>query len=151
MEVNWHWNYKLLNYNKSVYVKNMIENKEFKSCILIDTNGLITSIKYHVDIFYELKLLGYINFFVLQSVINELDSIILKKKYENKYAKIAKSLIKFCNVIKCNGYTDDLILDFAMKFNYSVFTNDKILKIRLIKKNICVVYLRNKKKLEKTI
>ena len=96
----------------------MIENK---NSILIDTNGLITSIKYHIDIFYELNLLGYKNFFILQSVIYELKVIIQKKKSENNYAKIAIQLIKNCNIIECRGYTDDLIFNIAKKLQMIKF------------------------------
>lgn len=53
---------------------------EYKSGILIDTNIFMSAIQFHIDIFYELKLLGYINFFVLESVIKELNNIILNKK-----------------------------------------------------------------------
>lgn len=128
--------------------KNIFNNYNW---ILIDTNALMLPGQFHIDIFRELNKLGYINFLVLESVVLELKNIINKNKTHKKAAKIALKLVQKCNVINCFGYADNLIFDISIKNKLSVFTNDQELKHRLMNSNICVVYLRQKTYLEKTI
>ncbi|MBN2111367.1 MAG: DNA-binding protein [Methanosarcinaceae archaeon] len=117
--------------------------------VIIDTNGLMIPVQFNVDIFGELKRLGYDRFIVPLSVIRELES--LKKGLKGKdrtAAKVAYSLAQKCEIVGTSGYADDVIIDLADEHCAAVLTNDTVLRKRLESKDIPVICLRQRNRLE---
>lgn len=117
--------------------------------VIIDTNALMIPVQFNVDIFEELKRLGYDNHMVPTAVINELDMLIKNLKGKDKTAaKVARAMVDRCEIIKAEGHADDVILDLASELSASVLTNDAGLRKRLEEKDITVICLRQKNRLE---
>jgi rRNA-processing protein FCF1 len=120
--------------------------------VLLDANALMVPEQFGVDIFGELMRLGYVDCIVPESVIEEL--VRLKDKADKGLDKVAASvglsLAQRCKVISSTGYADLALENLAVKENAAVFTNDKELKKRLIRRGITVIYLRQGRYLEAT-
>ncbi len=104
--------------------------------ILLDTNFIINSIKYRIDINDKLKdlLLEPFELFIINKTLKELE----KKKLKNLTLKLIKNL----NILPSKTtYVDDDIVNLE---GYIVATNDKELKRRLRSKNIRIISLTNK-------
>ena len=105
--------------------------------IVIDTNSLIYAAKEKIDVITELKKIGFTKIIVPNEVLKELEFIQNDKKQkgaDKNAAKLAIQIIKFSKVDTIylgKGHPDDKILEFAVAKNFSVLTNDKILKKRL--------------------
>lgn len=118
--------------------------------IIIDTNALMIPVQFNVDIFEELKRLGYDSFIVPRSVINELNNLEKKLRGKDKTAvKVARSLAKRCDITENIGHADDVIVDLASTLAAAVLTNDIGLRKRLEEKDIPVICLRQKNRLER--
>jgi rRNA-processing protein FCF1 len=116
--------------------------------VIIDTNGLMIPGQFGLDIFSELKRLGFDSYLVAGASVKELEKISLQGKGEDRTAaKIALSLLNRCTIIKKNGLADDIITDMAVDMNAAVLTNDIELKKRLCSKGVTIVYLRGKTRL----
>lgn len=117
--------------------------------VIIDTNGLMIPVQFNVDIFEELRRLGYDTHLVPTAVIRELDSLIINLKGEDRIAaKVARSMADRCGIIEAEGHADDVILDLAVELCAAVLTNDAGLRRRLESKDITVICLRQKNRLE---
>tara|TARA_Y100000310_G_scaffold186269_1_gene186351 strand:- start:8098 stop:8448 length:351 start_codon:yes stop_codon:yes gene_type:complete len=107
--------------------------------IILDTDFLLTSIKFKVDIFSEINRICEFNYtlHIIDKTLDELKN----KKLEN----IALKLIKKLNIIKTNKdkTVDDLILELK-EDNLIVATQDQELKKRLKKENIQIITIRQK-------
>jgi rRNA-processing protein FCF1 len=113
--------------------------------VIIDTNGLMIPVQFKVDIFKELKRLGFDEFLVPEAVIDELDMLTKRSKGADRTAaKVARSLVDMCEVADVRGVADDVIAKLAVDLGAAVLTNDIDLKKRLSDMNITVVYLRQK-------
>ncbi len=111
--------------------------------VIPDSNALLMVFQFRINLESELeRLLGKYEIVVPSTVKNEL------KKLKNKYASLALSFSERYRTVSANGNTDDSILELAEKIKGIVVTNDRILKKRLRKKNIPVVFLRGKTHLE---
>ena len=105
--------------------------------IVIDTNSLIYAAKEKIDVITELKKMGFTKIVIPNEVLKELEFIQNDKKQrgsDKNAAKLALQIIKFSKVDTVHlgkGHPDDKILEFAVAKNFSVLTNDKILKKRL--------------------
>ncbi len=103
--------------------------------VILDTNFLLTAIKFKIDIFSQLQ---EYDVYILDKTLDELKN----KKNE----KLAKELLKKYNVkiIKTmsNKNVDDLLLEFN---DYIIATQDKELKEKLKKAKISTISLRQKK------
>ncbi|NYT19488.1 MAG: DNA-binding protein [Methanosarcinales archaeon] len=118
---------------------------------IIDTNGLMIPVQFKVDIFSELKRLGYDELIVPQAVINEIKILVKRYKGENKTAaKVALSLSERCTIVDRAGSADDVILQLALDTGASVLTNDVGLVKRLKEVDVTVVRLRQKNRLDIT-
>jgi rRNA-processing protein FCF1 len=117
--------------------------------VIIDTNALMIPVQFKVDIFEELKRLGFDIHLVPTAVITELDNLIKNLKGQDKIAaKVARSMAERCETVRAEGHADDIILELAMDLEAAVLTNDTGLRRRLEEKNIPVICLRQKNRLE---
>ncbi len=118
--------------------------------VIIDTNGFMIPIQFGVDIFEELKRLGFDEFFVPEAVIFEIEKLIKREKGLDKTAaKVARSMMDRCERINdTKGPADDVILRLATEIGAAVLTNDIGLKRRLAEKGIQTISLRQKNKLD---
>ncbi|AKB84481.1 DNA-binding protein [Methanococcoides methylutens] len=117
--------------------------------VIIDTNGLMIPVQFRVDIFSELKRLGYDELIVPQAVINEIGILIKRYRGENKTAaKVALSLADRCTIVDRTGSADDVILQLALDTGAAVLTNDVGLIGRLKEVDVTVVRLRQKNHLD---
>lgn len=118
------------------------------SRVIIDTNGLMIPGQFGLDIFSELKRLGFEPYLVARASVRELEKICSEGRGRDRTAaKIALSLLDRCTIIEKNGFADDIITDMAVDMNTAVLTNDIELKKRLCSKGVTIVYLRDKTRL----
>lgn len=113
---------------------------------ILDTNALLIPWHFKIDVFEELRGLGFVPA-TIKPVLRELSVL---KMNGSAGAGVALRLSERCQIIgSADGSTvDDQILNTALKYKAAVVTNDKLLKRDLRAHNICVVQLRNKKRLE---
>ncbi len=104
--------------------------------------------QFGVDIFSELKRLGFDSFFIPTASVRELEKIYLQGRGKDRAAaKIALSLLDRCSIIEKNGPADDIILDLALDMDAACLTSDIGLKKRLCSKGVTIVHLREKTRL----
>ena len=113
--------------------------------VIIDTNGLMVPGQFGIDIFSELKRLGFDSCLVLRASIKELEKIHAQSGGKDRTAaKVALSLVDRCTVVEKDGPADDAIVELARDKGTAVFTNDIELKKRLCSKGVTIVRLREK-------
>lgn len=106
-------------------------------------------VQFGVDIFEELKRLGFNEFYVPEAVVFEIEKLIKREKGSNRTAaKVARSMRDRCRLIAGNGHADDVILRLAIEMEAAVLTNDIGLKRRLAENGVQTVSLRQKNKLD---
>jgi rRNA-processing protein FCF1 len=106
-------------------------------------------VQFGVDIFEELRRLGFNEFFVPEAVVFEIEKLIRQGKGSDRTAaKVARSMANMCKRIDATGPADDVILRLAEDMGTAVLTNDIGLKRRLAEKGIQTVSLRQKNKLD---
>ena len=122
--------------------------------ILLDTNFLLRTFQFKVDIFSEIERICNFNYklYVLDKTVDELKYIIEKQKGKHKEAaKIGLQLLKIkkIEIIKTDSSekTDDIIVEYAYKKDYWVETQDKDLKRKLINQGTTTIILKQKKML----
>ncbi len=116
--------------------------------VIIDTNGLMMPGQFGVDVFSELKRLGFDSCFVAAASVRELEKIYLHGRGKDRSAaKIALSLLDRCTIIEKNGPADDVILGLALDMDAACLTSDTGLKKRLCSKGVTIVHLREKTRL----
>ena len=129
--------------------------------ILLDTNFLLIPAAFNVDIFSEFNRIFPKNkLFILDKSIEELINIELKQKGKYKQeARLGLQMVKKYKIstIKTekhiNTYkstskilnVDDLIVDFALKEDYLIATQDKEIKAKIKKYNKKSIILKQKK------
>ena len=64
--------------------------------VIIDTNGFMIPVQFGVDIFEELKRLGFDEFFVPEAVVFEIEKLIKRERGSNRAASVSA----------CNSYTE---------------------------------------------
>ena len=117
--------------------------------IIIDTNGFMIPVQFGVDIFEELKRLGFNEFFVPEAVVSEIEKLIKRGKGSDRIAaKVARLMMDRCERIAGTGPADDVILRLAKDTGAAVLTNDIELKRRLAQIGVQSVSLRQKNKLD---
>ncbi|MEK6835172.1 MAG: hypothetical protein AABX61_02825 [Nanoarchaeota archaeon] len=109
--------------------------------IVLDTNIILDSLKFKVDLFEEIRRICDFNY-----EVKILDKTL--KELENKpNGKLALAFIRQKNIKLINsknaGYVDELLLELPQ--DYIIATNDKDLKRKLLKKNHPIITLRQKK------
>ncbi len=117
-------------------------------CAVLDTNVLMYIFTERVDVFSQLRELGFNKFVVPSKVVKELRnlSVSLTGK-ERQAARFALSLVeKFCEVVEVEAVgTDIALLETARRFGCVLITNDKMLKKKAKREGIPVGYLREMK------
>jgi rRNA-processing protein FCF1 len=125
------------------------------SDILIDTNGFMIPVQFGIDIFSELKRLGFTGFLTIQAVVSELQKLSQTVSGSDRIAaRVALRLSQQCRLLDApepgNGvrmYADDIIIESALQHSVSVLTNDAGLRQKLMKRGIQVVSMRQMKRL----
>ncbi len=113
--------------------------------VLLDTNFLMLPNQFGIDIFEYLK---FYEIFTLSQCIDELKKLSKKKGKDSKAAKIGLNLLEMnkVNIVKSlEKVVDKAILEYAIKENCLVATNDKELIKALKKKGIKIIRLKQKK------
>jgi len=110
--------------------------------VLLDTNMFLDAVKFRVDIVAEAQKFGVP--FTLKSCIRELEGISNGGGKDAAQAKMALQLARL-PAEKSRGPADKAILDYAVKNDCSVATNDENLIKALRTKGIRVVRLRQKR------
>ena len=118
--------------------------------IILDTNFLTIPYQFNVDIFEEIDRIMEEDYelITLNKVVEELKR--MKKGKDAIAAKIGLELIEKKNVKVINTdekKVDNAIVELADE-NTIVATNDKALRKKIKNKNLKVLYLRSKKRLE---
>jgi rRNA-processing protein FCF1 len=118
--------------------------------VLLDTNALMVPEQFGVDIFSEMQRLGYMDCIVPEPVLKELQYLTKKahKGHDKLAARVGLGLAERCNVVSSGVDADAALEALAVQENAAVFTNDKELKKRLIRRGITVIYLRQGRYLE---
>jgi uncharacterized protein len=117
--------------------------------IIIDTNGFMIPVQFGVDIFEELKRLGFNEFCVPEAVVLEIEKLVKRGKGSDRTAaKVARLIMDRCERIAGAGPADDVILRLAKDMEAAVLTNDTELKRRLAEVGVQIVSLRQKNKLD---
>jgi len=123
--------------------------------LILDANFLFIPSKFRIDVFEELANLVNQRFepILLSTTLQELQTMAEKGSPSiQKQASLALNLAQKCRQIQVerkNGETnDDVILRIAGEWNSPVATNDQELRKRLRARNIPVIFLRGKSRLE---
>jgi len=114
-------------------------------CAVLDTNVLMYIFTEKVDVFSQLKELGFNRFIVPSKVVQELKNLTISLTGKERLAaKFALSLIeRFCEVVEIEAVgTDIALLEAARRFGCVLITNDKRLKKKAKKEGIPIGYLR---------
>lgn len=118
--------------------------------VILDTNALMAPEQFGVDIFSELLRLGYTEYIVPEPIIKELQNLSKRadKGLDKLAARVGLGLTDRCKIIGMEVDADRAIEDIAGREGAAVFTNDRDLKKRLIRKGVTVIYLRQGRYLE---
>ncbi len=114
-------------------------------CAVIDTNVLMYVFTEKVDVFTQLRELGYNKFIVPSKVVQELKNLTISLTgKERQAARFALSLVeRFCEVVEIEAIGADLaLLEAAKRYGCVLITNDKRLKKKARSEGIPVGYLR---------
>lgn len=109
--------------------------------IVLDTNIILDSLKFKIDLFEEIRRICDFNYEVkiLDKTLKELEN---KPNGKLALAFIKQKKIKLINS-KNAGYVDELLLELPQ--DYIIATNDKDLKRELLKRNHPIITLKQKK------
>ena len=119
--------------------------------VILDTNAVLMLFDFSVQLEQELlSLVGKCDIVVPSSVVVELQ--ILARRggggVQQAKAKAAFEFVKRYAVVDSEGKSaDDAVFDVAKQLHGVVVTNDRLLRERLKKDGVPVVFLRSKKKL----
>ena len=123
--------------------------------VILDSNALFVPIEFKIDIFREVERLlnRHVDLVLLSTVKRELE--LLATKDSPKIRRQASFALKFaekCKYIPIDEdrkeQTDDIIINVAKAWNSPVFTNDRLLRMRLRDIRVPVIYVRQKSRLE---
>jgi len=120
--------------------------------IILDTNFLTIPYQFNVDIFEEIDRIMEEKYelVTLDKVVEELKELTKSRSKDAVAAKLGLELIKNKNIKIINTEdknVDNVIVSISDK-NTIVATNDRMLRRKLKNKNVKVLYLRSKRRLE---
>ncbi|MEM5785570.1 MAG: hypothetical protein QW469_03505 [Candidatus Aenigmatarchaeota archaeon] len=108
--------------------------------IILDTNFLIDSIKFKIDLYEQLK--GF-DIYTIKPVIEEINSISKSCKKDSKYAKLVLKIYNKIKIIEITGNSDDILLNLSNE--YIIATQDSVLRKKIKNKKGKLAYIRQKK------
>ena len=120
-------------------------------CAVIDTNVLMYSFLEKVDVFSQLRELGFKKFYVPSKVVEELERLKISLTGKERLAsKFALRLIeRNCKVVDVEARGTDLaLIELARSKNCVLITNDKNLRRMAKESGVRVGYLRELKRIE---
>jgi rRNA-processing protein FCF1 len=93
-----------------------------------------------------------LEFILLQSVVQEIETKASQQKASHKKFRLAKELFEHCSIVDVNESlsmlkVDDQLVEYAIACNGILATNDRELRRRARKKGVAVLFLRGKKRL----
>ncbi len=113
--------------------------------VLVDTNGLMVPAQHGIDVFEELKRLGFDECLVPSAVIDEMEALKAKLRGNDRMAlSVATALAKRCMIVDAPGSADDVLAALAKEMDAAVFTNDATLRKRLKKEGVKTVFMRSR-------
>ena len=121
--------------------------------ILLDANALMMPAQFRIDLFEELRaLVGAFDPVVLPGVVQELSGLSRAKGRDGAAARYGLSLAAKCTVADSDktlsGTVDEQVIDYAVRHNCLVLTNDRRLRDALLDHGNGVISMRKQKKLE---
>jgi rRNA-processing protein FCF1 len=132
-----------------------VEKVDLPIKIIFDANFLFVPLQFKVDIFEQLGELVSQRFeaIMLSTTLQELETMNeTGSPVKRRQASLALSLAKKCRLVqverKMGETSDDVIFRVAVEWNSPVATNDRELRRKLRAKNIPVIFLRGKARLE---
>ncbi len=115
--------------------------------VIIDTNAFAMIEQFKIDLIEQIKKeIPNAEIITIKQVISELKNLKDKKAARYALALIEKEKIKIEDAGE--GKADDVIIKYAEEKKAAVATNDKELKKRCIEKEIPIIYMRQKKRIE---
>ena len=125
-------------------------NKAGVKTVALDSNMLVSSVKFKIDVFEELrKMLGKVEFVIPSQVAGELKKIAEENKKNAKVVEVAKMLMKK-NCVETKEVDAEDADSALLKMADSAYiaSNDRELRKRIKRVGGKIVYLRKKKILE---
>jgi uncharacterized protein len=121
--------------------------------VLLDANALMMPAQFRLDLFSEIQaLVGGFEPVVLPGVVQELTGLCRAKGSNGAAARFGLALAEQCTVADAGdvlpGTVDLQVIDYAVRHNCMVVTNDRGVRDALFGHGIGVISLRNQKKLE---
>jgi|Deesub1362A_J573_1020465.scaffolds.fasta_scaffold00136_17 hypothetical protein len=111
--------------------------------VIIDTNGFLAAEEFKIDVFEELRNLGFNRFITPMMVIDELATLSKHKGKTGIAARVGLKLAEKCEVVDFKEKSADTsVLQLALEKNGAVFTNDRKLRNEAVKKGLQVVFVR---------
>ena len=106
--------------------------------VVLDTNALLMPFEMRMNLDLSVQnLLGDVRFVVPGPLIGEL------KHLDNKYASASLTLARKYEIIPTEATGDNSVIELALRTGGYVLTNDKILRGRLRKVGVPLIYLRS--------
>ena len=106
--------------------------------VVLDTNALLMPFEMKMNLTLSVeRLIGEAEFIVPGPLIGEL------KHLDNKYADAALQLARKFEIVPTEATGDNAVIELALQRNAYVLTNDKILRGRLRKVGVPLIYLRS--------
>lgn len=116
--------------------------------VLVDTNGLMVPAQHGIDVFEELKALGYDECVAPSAVIDELEALKTKLRGSDRAAlAVALALAQRCTKVEAPGNADEVLAGLAKTLGAPVFTNDAALRRRLKKEGVKTIFMRSRHRL----
>ena len=106
--------------------------------VVLDTNALLMPFEMKMNLTLSVeRLLGEVEFIVPGPLIGEL------KHLDNKYTDAALQLARKYEIVPTEATGDNSVIELALSRNAYVLTNDKVLRGRLRKAGVPLIYLRS--------
>jgi len=120
--------------------------------IQFDANAFMMASQFRIDLFRELEgLAGTFEPVVLKEVVRELKGIAQGNGKHAAAARFGLAISERCRIVEggdASGSVDERIVSYAERHGGMVVTNDRELRDLLLSKNIPVISMKSKKKLD---
>ena len=128
---------------------NWLRRDRTEKIVILDSSAIMMLFEFSIDLEDELtRLLGRFRVVVPSPIVKELRYLSEQGKGKKRLiAKPALELIKKYEIVDERGTGDDSVLSLAQRLNAIVITNDRVLKNRVKKTGLRIIYLRGKNRL----